>query len=243
MAVTTGWMWQSINRNRDYSIVNGSEFFRENWQLVRYRVSDAAYTSQLGSTASSLSADNGGVTESVTAPTEDVLTIVNTSSQITWSGGANYDDYTFYPCPLEHDGNPIWYSETPAQATTDNGNVDNTYVPVVGYNKVNALWYVVLEPRATATSGLLTYSTIAGYGEHNVSPNLAATSNGWTSDSGDATSPVYVDTIPNPDEDVVVEVETNANFRCISDLQSYNQQSVDWYTQIQTWTAVTRWKL
>ena len=235
MAVTTEWMWQSINRNRDYSIVSGSEFYRENWQLVRYRVSDAAYTSQLGSTASSLSAENGGVTESVTAPTEDVLTMLNEGGAVTWISGSDYDDYTFYPCPIEHDGNPIWYSETPAQASSINSNVDNTYVPVIGYDKVSSVWMVVLEPRSTATSGLLSKSTINDY---DVS-QLEATTNGWVSDSADSTSPVY----SNGANDIVIEVSTNINFRCVSDLQSYNQQSVDWYTQTQTWTAVTRWKL
>lgn len=223
MAVTTNWVWESINRNRDYSIVDNTEFYRENWQVVRYRISDAAYVSELGDTSSSLPGYNGGVTETVTPPSYSVLTCPGASYN-----GPDLSSYQFYPTQWTVAvGQTAYYS--PLALPYYSGTyvvIDSTYSALLVSLDSGVNWAMVAEPTSVVESGDLTYTSYASY--------LGAKKK-LTVDWGAVS-------VPSPISGTSCQTTSvSVPFRCISDLQSYNQQSVDWFTQTQTWIARSPW--
>lgn len=221
----SNWEWQAVNRNRDYSIVSNTEFFRENWQLTRYRFSNLPYVSQLGDTEdTSISAYNAGVTESVTPPTWESLQFLD----LTWAAWVdsdnNYVGYKFYKAIYEFNGKPAYVSPTACSVFTG-FNLTAGMVPIVLSDGAGD-WFMVGDDRSNADSGNLTYTTRANYAAN----GLAITSD-WTSDAAD---------LPTVATDVEF-VEDTVPFRCTSDLQSYDQRSVDWFKQTQTWIARSPW--
>ena len=77
MAVTSNWEWESISRGIDTNVFAGIVRTRNNWSLTRKRVSDEAYASELGDTATSLDGFNGGVTETIVSPSINALSFGN----------------------------------------------------------------------------------------------------------------------------------------------------------------------
>ena len=232
MAVTTGWMWGSINRNRDYTIAGTIEYFRENWQLTRFRVSDAAYSSELGDTATSLAAVNGGVTETITPPVFNALKIEDsTDVALSWNGLVTlpYEDYDFYELPWEWNGQKAYGGNKNCQQDSSAGlsqAIDPTYFPIIMHDAVLATdWIMVAEPESVLQSGQLSYADAAAY--------VTAKFQIMAYSSDGAGSPIHAGAVDF--------VDTTIPFRCTGDAQTYDQPSVDWYRQTQTWIARSPW--
>lgn len=64
----TGWFWDSIDRRIDTQIDGGVVWTRNNWKLSRHRRSNAALSLSLRDTETSLTGNNGGVDETIDAP-------------------------------------------------------------------------------------------------------------------------------------------------------------------------------
>ena len=73
--MTTNWAWEKIHPFFDTQYNGATLYGRDDWQLIRHRFSNAAYSSELGNTALSLSAKNGGVEKIVT--TEEAIILLN----------------------------------------------------------------------------------------------------------------------------------------------------------------------
>ena len=66
----TGWFWEQIDQRAETTPLGGAIWSRNNWNLARFRRSNAAFASELNDTADSLTANNGGVDEVVSAPSD-----------------------------------------------------------------------------------------------------------------------------------------------------------------------------
>jgi hypothetical protein len=93
MASTSEWSWISINRETDISVSGGVFSSRPNWSMTRSRISNDTYSGQLGESATSLSAYNGGVTETVIVP---VINYLSFDANTAWTLAATRWDATGY---------------------------------------------------------------------------------------------------------------------------------------------------
>ena len=224
MAFTPDWMWRVVDRRKDYSVTAGVESFRENWMLSRYRVSDQAYSSELGDTSSSLAGENGGVTETIAVPTG--YTYLSFS-------GANYP-YTagveFYSAGYSRNGQSAYIYSDPSPE-------DSTKSAVIffeeGYSHSTQTWdwHFVQCSAAEATSGTFPNITTA-YAAGDV---LA-----WNYTVADITGANWK--VPDVAGNFTLsEATSTLEFRCTADSQSYDQPFVDWFTQTQTWVVKSPW--
>lgn len=135
---TTGWFWDQPDRRVDTQIDGGVVWTRNNWKLTRHRRSNGALTNSLRDTATSLTANNGGVDSTINAPAVDALSFAFSTDPILQfsvsdtniSGiGSTFKDYgdtkngaPVYKCSggldtfVSYDGAGTWdfrpYSET-----------------------------------------------------------------------------------------------------------------------------------
>ena len=114
MAVTSGWSWKNIARGINTNVYAGITRTRNNWSLNRYRISDDTYSSELGTLATSLSAANGGVTETVNAPSVNAVTFTGGTPAVYnklvvsgCTGGSAVVNGT-YTRTTDFGGNPRW---------------------------------------------------------------------------------------------------------------------------------------
>ena len=234
---TSGWQWNAINRNRDYSYIGDTEYFRENWQLTRWRYSDAAYSSELGDTEStSLSATNGGTTESIVPPTFDTFKVVNSFGSNEVDATTDYTDYEFYKVPWTYAfNNPVYAAAKSCQQSTAssggyNDEINGAWRPILlCNNSAGTTWFCVAEPSGVVQSGATSYATYAEYAGSSPNGHLIASS--WTSTTGG--SPVLAG--------VVASSSTTVPFTCTADTQTYDTPSVNWFKQTQTWVAQSPW--
>jgi hypothetical protein len=112
MAVTSGWSWKNIIRGVNVNVYAGITRTRNNWTLNRARISNDTYSSQLLERATSLDAANGGVTETISAPSVNSVTFVTTGypDKIIVSGSA-FDTGT-YVRGANSGGYVAWYIGT-----------------------------------------------------------------------------------------------------------------------------------
>lgn len=113
---STGWLWETIKRTVDEERAGGLIYQRKNWRVIRSRRSSDAYASQEGETATSLTANNGGVDEVVDAPTINGMTFatIDFDSQMVLDvdDTSNYGYYDgWYLKTGVHNGAPYWYKE------------------------------------------------------------------------------------------------------------------------------------
>ena len=230
---TSGWQWNAINRNRDYSFVGDTEFYRENWQLTRWRYSDAAWSTlgadgALGDTSTSLSATNGGVTETVTPPSYNALECINISTYEQNSEFSVYEnDYKFYKTAWTWTGMPAYVStKSCAPSAFHNTAIKGDHTPAIISEDGGVNWFIIAEPTGNLTSGVLDFNSYSGYdgSAFAITSEWVATVSGLPSRTG-----------------VVAEVSTTADFRCTSDLQTYDTSSVNWFKQTQTWVSRSPW--
>lgn len=224
MAFTTNWMWRVIDRRKDYSISQGVESFRENWTLSRYRISDQAYSSELGDTSTSLAAENGGVTETITAPTDT-----------THYRAYNWDftdDVPWYSSGYTRNGRQAYIYSEPSPVDSSKSAVMFYEVHFdAGIGSGQKYWWMTQCSASEATSGTFpVVATAISAGD------CIAWSEGTTS-----TPPTAWVRYQNTDPFNVAATTEQIDFRCTSDAQSYAQKFVDWFTQTQTWVIKSPW--
>lgn len=205
MSVTSGWEWQTIDRREAAVSIEPIYIYRPNWTLVRTRISDAAYSSELGDTTSSLSGLNGGVTETITPP-PSVFRITCTH--------ASYSGTALYPSGDINGGYPVYQSDIFTWFCSELQDYINARIWIF-YSSTGAgqstRGYV-----GSAATGLPYDSS------YDCQDSIGLYSGGWGLP-------------PN-----FSSADTALEFQCVSDSQVYNQKSVDWYTQQQTWVARSR---
>ena len=234
MAFTTDWMWRVVDRRKDYSVSAGVESFRENWTLSRYRVTDQAYTSELGDTASSLAGENGGVTETIAVPTGYTYyaaTSWDYTDSIPWYSAGyqrNGKDAYIYsnPSPKDASKSAVMFYESHYEADFFSAGAGST-----------RYWWMTQCSSSQASSG--TFPTAgAAFDASDVvgssSSNTATPANASWQRHGT----YYADT---GDTFTVSSAVSTLEFRCTADSQSYDQPFVDWFTQTQTWVVKSPW--
>ena len=210
MADTTNWEWININRSQDVTISIGSTLTRNNWVLTRKRISDASYSSELGDTSSSLSGYNGGVTETVTPPLTDVI---NFDTATNWTATAT----DWIPSGATNNGAPVY-------VTTADPNIPSS-------TKINIIF--LYENVPTGEFGWKVYESVDG----SPGPSINYVS-GLESDPAPSIDGYDFDTINGSFTGTAtasVSQQAAQDFYCSGDNQVYNQSSVDWFTQQQTW--------
>lgn len=230
MASTSEWSWISINRETDISVSGGVFSSRPNWSMARSRISNDTYSGQLGESATSLSAYNGGVTETVSVP---VINYLSFNANTAWTLAATRWDATGY---IKNGS----MSYTPHYGTT---NIPDAGMKNVAFifksSGVFYRWIVTEITSAQLASGTWTdyssgsvvsvYPNSVDSGTGSFGSSIAGvsfTSNNGTF-TGDATAGFADHSLPL--------------FVCASDAQNYNQQYVDWFTQTQTWVYKSSW--
>lgn len=104
MAVTSEWEWTIVDRRQDPVMLYPYDIHRINWTLVRSRISNDTYVSELGDSSSSLTAKNGGILETITAPSTRIITVTGEASN-TGQG------QILYPTGVLSGGYPIYESD------------------------------------------------------------------------------------------------------------------------------------
>lgn len=239
MAVTSEWEWVGINRTQDITISGGILTKRNNWTATRKRISNDTFVSSLGTTATSLSAYNGGTIETVTAPNISVVLFnANTAWTLTstlWiptgyirNGSMSYTQYqgtANIPDALKKN---VAYL-----ATYDNNGVF-TYIWVVteaspetvrdnSWDSVIQKWVgaVLTQPNGSDYVFASVWSSVGDSISGKAFPSSFGTF------TGGATAYFSTSSVPS--------------FYCSSDIQTYDQNGVDWFTQIQTWSNKDNW--
>lgn len=221
MAVTSNWEWVSVNRNKDYTIISGQNVFRENWSLTRKRISNEAYTSELGTSITSLSAYNGGVTETISCPTYSAYSFGTTQ---TWVDSG----VLWVPTGFTRGGVASYRCVEPAKQNTEYINV------IFKGTRSGTASYII----GAVTSGELSAGNWPNDSNSYGSPRHVNYKNeAYTTLTGDY-SPSYSSTAS---ESRLSATSTNASFYCTSDVQTYDSAGVDWFTQTQTWQSKTPW--
>jgi len=223
---TTQWAWQNISRGIDYSATARGNFKRNNWLLARYRMSNDVYASELGDEVSSLNGYNGGVLEQALA------------SSIT-SGSF-----------LKFSGTPNW--STPTMEWVETGRIINgqpTYRPNYGEANVpvstktnvayfwersgqDDFWYVV-EAETAEVDSLSWSATPTDFPNRSGTPDVSSNEIDGKVFNNPAGTFTGIGT-------AYFEAAT-AEFFCSADNQVYQQQSVDWFTQVQNWIYKDSW--
>tara|TARA_R100000750_G_scaffold58820_1_gene46805 strand:+ start:1544 stop:2326 length:783 start_codon:yes stop_codon:yes gene_type:complete len=251
---TSNWEWVSLARNFNTSFGGGVWNEKTPQVVQRFRWSDEAYSSEEGDTSSSLSGENGGVTETISAGTladvgrfDDSENWVSTSSNWVQSGG--------------HNGKPTY-------TQTNYSKYDQALVDVIFYATVSDYSTLAYESTnwwccavAPSDLGALPTHFLLDDTSGGVGPNLdyyiprgtniiivnGAKTTSTTLD-GATFTPTYFSAMAVPDGDSLdrdwsgnsdFDLATRTiDFECIADTQSYPQQGVDWYKQTQTWREI-----
>lgn len=233
MAFTSQWVLNDVKRGVDISTSGSAIISRDAWSVRRSRHSDDAYSSLQGTTATSLSGENGGVTETVTAPDMIGFRFATTRNWVS-------NDAIWVKTGTIVNNNPVYIQ-----------NIGTTNIPDGDY--VNALWITWYDDgyryryRWTCSETTMDNVLSGSIGER-----LNCAAEGWATHIPAA--------LPLPKRSlngrnfhtasgtfvgasVISENETGTGyFYCESDVQNYTTASVDWYKQEQFWTFVGAYK-
>ncbi len=232
--VESNWSWGSINRARDYSYVGYNEYYRENWQLTRTRISSLEFDSQLGETESNfLTAYNGNRSKDIYPPTFDSISFLQDFTGEDWikraGGPVNEGVITtlvgeeFYKAKWKCNGAPVYIMSGMSPLNIDE-LIMCFYDPSLG--DYSTYWHCVSRDSSDVSSG-------------NFPDDILPTTDedeqyitGWntTVDTIDPTYSGYISTGTTP-----------LDFRCISDSPTYQTTGVEWYKQTQIWQAKSPW--
>lgn len=238
MSVTSQWEWVDIPEELDVqiSIVSGSARYRKRSILtpVRKRISNAAYVSQLGETATSLSAYNAGSTITTTAPETLSGVMFPEATVSNWT-----KDYTFWTeTGTVVNGRPSYWNDSINSPDATKRNV--IWLGSTEYSGWYQ-WVCCESTTALVAAGtwnkLTTYTNGIGTGAYTSLSSAPLTPAGqnfslkpWQGSlgtfSGAASAVTTKDSIP---------------LTCISDVRTFEQNGVDWYTQTQTWKYTSAW--
>jgi hypothetical protein len=229
---TSEWEWLSINRGLDYTVVNNAKLQRNNWTLTRSRSSDEVYVSELGEVELELSAFNGGVTETVTGVTTATITGMRFSTTRDWT----LNTVTWVETGRIVNSRVTYRMESGA---TNIPNASKTNVVFYGSNDVYAATgdqrWMCVEADTVDVDNLTWGTTLSSYSNHTVSQ---------------AESPVSINSVNFEIDGGTFHGESRAftgtwpvtgSFLCTGDNQVYDQKSVDWFKQVQTWSFKDSW--
>ena len=219
MAVTSQWEWASINRSRDYTrIIGGNQVYRENWSLIRKRISNDEYknsagttigTGDLGNTSATLSAYNGGEIETISPPSFSSWSFGTTRAYCT-SG------VTWYKTGYLRNNLAVYLQTEPYKG-------DLTKSVVLAYVAGDRYY---MFPCTPAQADGNTFPESGAVAKRNSASTAVAGT--WTDNDGLNSSTLSLASTADP-------------FICTSDIQSYDQSGVNWYTQQQTWISKSPW--
>lgn len=228
MAVTSNWEWLGVDRGIQTSMSGSTLFTREQWTLRRKRISDDVYVDELGDSASSLAGENGGITETITAPT---LPIVTFSANTNWTTTATQ----WMESGFSRNGHPVYLQ------------YDDITCPVAGFKSA-----IQLVPQTGTT--VFRWGVIAHPAAY-IDRNAMAVNWGSSSDHIKESSSGAAGSIHGAVLDTTVGVYFSGaatatltaagalSFRCVSDNQVYDQRFVDWFSQVQIWTYEAPWQV
>ena len=241
MSVTSQWEWVSINRENDISVSGGVFSSRPNWTMMRMRISSADYSGQLGETASSLSGYNGGVTETITAPTINRVTF---NANTAWTLSATSWIETGFTINGSKSYTPYY-----GTANIPNSSKKNVAFLAKITSEVFATAYIWCVTEITAeelSSGTWTSS----YEEATLNPiPYGLTNSVWKSAASAYASSINSIAFTlnygtfTGDATASTGTFSPSILVCAADSQTYNQRSVDWYTQTQTWVYKSSWSV
>lgn len=218
---TSQWEWQYINRRTEYSFLDNSfEIKRQSWDLARFRWSNDAYSSEVGTESSSLSAYNAGVTETVTPPTYDLLTVSNSLINFELDNGDTFSMQQYL-----RNGQPAYICSR---------EIDGYTLVLFSEDYSSNYWHVGGTTYAEASAG--TFKTAAGFTVANQRYFKGGTDAGDPEGSYEDIDQSVLNT------GTFTFTANTKNFRCVSDNQIYPQNGVDWYQQQQVWHVVTPWE-
>ncbi len=220
---TTEWAFINIDRANDYT-VSSNRYFRDNWIVTRKRISNEPYISQLGEKIDSISGFNGGVSETIVAPTISGLSFTTTRNWIDSS-------WIFLETQYVAGNFPI-YLPFPQPSV---GLPEPAMVSVLlrgGGGGVATRWNVYQETRKNVEEGIFD-DLLDGVPKARPSTNATNLNNlAFTEQflgfSGNSTS---------------VFGNFPQQLQCVSDSQRYIEEGVDWYTQEQTWRVLSSWRI
>jgi len=240
MAFTSEWVWGNISRNNDLVVVDGAYGEKGNWSMTRSRWSNDAYSSDLGDWELSLSAKNGGVTETITSPLSSDAYGLKFSASTAWTlSGYIWDELTGATAW----GKPV-YKLHPIYQGLNIPDPDkfNYLMLIAEYAAPSSNYWqwamVELDDEFSQISDDELFFTDL--------TNYCYSTNRY----GFAASPPPAGTLDTPEGDALTQnvgtftgdatagtigQQTLPLLYCTADVQSYPTPSVDWYLQTQTW--------
>jgi hypothetical protein len=228
MAVTSEWEWENVTRARDYTISRNINFFRENWVLARKIISNDTFSSELGATASTLSAYNGGVTETISPPSFSFF-------KFTSSGASFWTiNIPFYKAGYQRNGKDAYlFSEASPKDPSKAAVIFYEYNQYFGGTYYH--WHWIQCSSGEASSG--TFPTMAAI--VTASNHVASSQTNSATPAGSAWKREFNNLSSHTA--TLSSSSSTVDFLCLSDAQQYDNQSVDWYTQRQQWVARSPW--
>lgn len=225
---TSEWEWQAINRGLDYTVVNNAKLQRNNWTLTRFRKSDEAYVSELGDTADELSAFNGGVTETISGVTEATVTGMKFNTTRNWTLNST-----------------IWIETGRIIQGEPSYRMEDTATNIPNATKTNICFLAERMSGVPIHEWSCVEAETADVDDFTWSLQRDDYSNRMDSFDDGPIHNVNFDvergTFENESRAIEGTFDVVGSFLCTGDNQVYDQASVDWFKQVQTWSFKDSW--
>jgi len=242
MAITGNWILDAANRSVDTAGAGGLVLIRDNWTVNRSRISDDTYTSALGTIEAGISGYNGGVTETITPPSRTVLSFGTAQNWIATTDIFYEADFSLHQRPV--------------------------YIMAPTYRaKYNSLMSLVIHTIVQAPGSTTGYWVCAEYAPDTIANrsfptdddsadlayNYVKGSSGGFAVTFSTVGGTYMTPNSHEFKEFIVRnysgtsaaaVSSSAGkFICTADIQKYENPSVPWYTQVQTWSYLNAWRV
>ena len=255
MSQTSAWQWQTVNQRLDYISQGGARRKRNNWALQRFRTSDATYSSQLDATASSITASNGGVERTVSAATGQTISGIRFLTTTNWTLNTTTWIKTGWETNIGIVKYPIYKMETSAANIPDGTktnillflyiNTDPTYAPP--FWTIGGYWHLCCVEAETSD---VTDGSFEKFHFHPYINGICA-SQGYTGAEMASGAGIFngqnltqeKGTFLGASEARTGTYDNTALLLCTGDVQSFDDQSVNWYRQTQTWSLKDDWRV
>jgi len=243
MAVTSNWEWTQIQRTTQQSYVGTLLFKKRVWSLERKRTSNDTFSSLIDTTATSLSAYNGGVTETISCPTTNYVTFTSISADCNFAKtGDKWVETGFY-----QNGYPTYSPYNASISPLIDGSGSNILVYYLCLKRLtsstNFCWGVTfaLDVHAKAGAYIQTWTDESTEVRETTGAASARDTNGRVLDYVDSQT-YYMGNFVGSATTALTTAGT-LGFYCTEDKQNYNTPSVDWFTQVQTWEYNEPWRV
>lgn len=245
--VQSAWQWELIRRAVDVAyIAPVGRREKKNWQLLRFRSSTAPFISQLGETATDLTAYNGGITETISVPEEEVGGEAATG--IYFSGNTPFsakDDTLWLPTGKTSYGSPIYAPSSELPGTADKVNL--MYIGI--WSGTAGYWVVAECTAAQKTNGDPLGSGAAPHtrvSQYDSSVQIGGHTGRFSSVAGRAVNAATAtgNFVGSYDLSAATYLFDGYTIRleCVADVQTYPNTGCPWHMQKQTWALRTEWR-